>query len=52
MKKAIHFLVATLGTILFALFLAVMLVEWAAGCGETYIDSKGVRHAHECVFIK
>jgi hypothetical protein len=32
--------------------LFVMLVEWSAGCGETYVDAKGVRHQHECLFIK
>lgn len=38
---------------LFFLALAlVFLVEWASGCGETYIDHKGVRHANECVFVK
>jgi hypothetical protein len=30
---------------------AIVLVEWAVGCGETYIDAKGVTHANECVFI-
>jgi hypothetical protein len=30
---------------------AVLLVEWASGCGETYVDSKGKRHANECVFL-
>lgn len=30
---------------------AVMLAEWFAGCGETYVDSKGVRHNHECIFL-
>jgi len=33
-------------------FLFVMLVEWSAGCGETYIDAKGIRHQHECLIIK
>lgn len=28
-----------------------LVLEWFAGCGETYIDSKGVRHAHECFFV-
>ncbi len=36
----------------FAVLGAVVLIEWMAGCGETYIDSKGVRHAYECVFIR
>jgi hypothetical protein len=40
-----------LGTAAFALFFAVMLLEWMAGCGETYIDAKGERHANECMFI-
>ena len=33
-------------------FLFVMLVEWSAGCGETYVDARGVTHQHECMFIK
>lgn len=35
----------------FMVFFAVMMLEWMAGCGETYIDAKGERHAHECMFI-
>jgi hypothetical protein len=41
-----------------ALFLAVfaflttaLLIEWMAGCGETYVNAAGVRQAYECVFI-
>lgn len=30
----------------------LLLVEWAAGCGETYIDANGVEHQYECVFLK
>lgn len=30
---------------------ALALVEWMAGCGETYTDSKGVQHDNECIFI-
>jgi hypothetical protein len=32
-------------------FLVFMALEWAAGCGETYVDSEGVRHQYECLFI-
>lgn len=35
----------------FAVLMAVFLLEWMAGCGETYIDAKGVRHVNECLFI-
>jgi hypothetical protein len=51
MKRLIEVILTMLGTAAFALFLAMMLLEWAAGCGETYIDAKGERHAHECMFI-
>jgi hypothetical protein len=30
---------------------ALVLVEWAAGCGETYTDANGVTHQNECVFL-
>jgi hypothetical protein len=33
-------------------FFVVMVAEWAAGCGETYIDSKGKTHQNECIFIR
>lgn len=35
----------------FAGVLLILIVEWAAGCGESYIDAKGMRHQYECVFI-
>lgn len=31
--------------------LAIMFLEWAAGCGESYIDAKGVTHSNECIII-
>lgn len=33
------------------MFFAVLMVEWAVGCGETYTDAKGVTHVNTCVFI-
>ena len=33
------------------LLFAVILVEWAAGCGETYTDARGETHAYQCVLI-
>lgn len=38
--------------IIFGVVGALLLVEWAVGCGETYIDSKGVEHRNTCVFVK
>lgn len=31
---------------------AVLLIEWASGCGESYVDSDGVRHELACVFMR
>lgn len=38
------------GLAIFAL-LVVLLLEAVAGCGESYVDSKGVTHLNECIFI-
>jgi hypothetical protein len=31
--------------------LAIGIIEWMAGCGETYVDANNVRHQYECVFL-
>lgn len=49
-RFAVFLIQGTIGLV-FVLFTLLMLVEWMAGCGETYIDAKGVRHNHECIFI-
>ena len=51
MKRLFHFLLSALMMVLFAVFLAVLVIEWMAGCGESYVDANGVRHQYECVFI-
>lgn len=28
-----------------------VVLEWAAGCGETYVDADGVTHQYECLFL-
>lgn len=30
---------------------ALLLVEWAAGCGESWVDATGVQHQNECVWV-
>ena len=47
MKKILNLMLATL----IGLALALLLMEWMVGCGETYIDSKGVSHKNECLFL-
>lgn len=47
MKRLIEFLLLCV----MAGFFALMFLEWFVGCGETYIDANGKRHANECLFI-
>jgi hypothetical protein len=32
-------------------FFVFMFLEWAAGCGESYTDSKGKVHITECLWV-
>lgn len=50
-KKIISLIAHAVLTILFVGFVSIMFIEWMAGCGESYIDSKGIRHANECIII-
>lgn len=51
LQRFIAFVVQAIIGLIFVVGGAVFMAEWMAGCGETYIDSKGVRHANECIFI-
>ena len=31
--------------------MALIVLVWFAGCGESYIDFKGVSHKNECMFL-
>jgi hypothetical protein len=51
MSKFLAAVLPILATLLIGVALGVFIIEYAAGCGETYTDANGVRHAHECVFF-
>lgn len=51
MKKFLEFVGGVVITGIVGGLLAVMFIEWMAGCGESYIDAKGVRHLNECIII-
>jgi hypothetical protein len=36
----------------FLAFMGVVMVEWASGCGETWIDASGTQHVGECWIIR
>lgn len=44
-------LISVITTLLFVAMATVALIEFLSGCGETYIDAKGQRHAYGCVFF-
>jgi hypothetical protein len=48
MKK---FLIELLASLLFAAIALLILAEWLAGCGESYVDSDGKRHYYECLIV-
>jgi hypothetical protein len=51
-KKIIKDIAIIAFGVLVGLLGALVLAEWAVGCGETYTDSKGVTHSNQCLFIK
>ena len=51
MKKFMEAVLIIVTTTLMIGTFVVLMAEWASGCGETYTDAKGVRHAYECMFL-
>ena len=52
MQKVFKFIGQVLLSALIGAFFVIVFIEWAAGCGESYVDSKGIRHSNECIIIK
>ncbi len=51
LKRILRWLMTAVVMVLFCTFMAVLAIEWMAGCGESYTDAKGNVHLNECVFI-
>lgn len=51
LKRVLRGIGTVLLMFLFSAFTTLLVVEWMVGCGETYVDSKGVRHPYECLFL-
>lgn len=52
MKKVFTWIGQLILTVAVSVAFAVFILEWMAGCGETYIAADGKRYANECLFIK
>jgi hypothetical protein len=44
MQKLLNFL----AFLAFMAFMSIVMVEWVSGCGQTWVDSKGVEHIGQC----
>jgi hypothetical protein len=51
MSKILEWVLGSIAAVLFVVLLAVVIVEWFAGCGETWVQADGTRVVGECVFI-
>lgn len=51
MKELKEMILNFLIMVVFGALLAVITIEWFAGCGEYYIDARGNVIPNECVFL-
>lgn len=51
LPRVLSFIGSLIAMVAIGAFLAVIIIEWMAGCGETYVDANGKRHQYECVFL-
>jgi hypothetical protein len=52
MKKFLSLVLQGALSAVIGLFFVYMVTEWASGCGETYVDAKGVTYIGECILIQ
>lgn len=45
---AMYFVQGVASLVVFGV-LTLLMVEWATGCGESYVDIKGTTYTNECV---
>ena len=51
MKQVLERVAVTLASVAFVFLCALIVLEWAVGCGETWVQADGSRIVGECVFI-
>lgn len=49
MKRLLELLIQGILGATFIVFFAYLMLEWAMGCGEAYVDAKGKTHVGECI---
>jgi hypothetical protein len=51
MKRSVEVILTMLGSLVFSILFAVVLLEWAAGCGESWVQADGSKVQGDCMFI-
>jgi hypothetical protein len=51
MNKFWEVVAMTIASVAFAVLVGVIVIEWLAGCGESWVQADGSRVVGECVFI-
>jgi hypothetical protein len=51
MKRILEGVAVALATVFFIGLLALIMVEWFVGCGESWVQADGSRVIGECVFL-
>jgi hypothetical protein len=51
LKQVMDWLLAIVGSMALLTLIAVVTLEWLAGCGESWVQADGTRVMGECVFI-
>lgn len=51
MRGFLTWLIQGIIGLVFVVGFAFLVAEWFAGCGEHYVDSKGVTHINQCLFV-
>lgn len=50
MRGFLTWLIQGIIGLVFVVGFAFLVAEWFAGCGEHYVDSKGVTHINRCLW--
>lgn len=50
-QKILEWVLAIVGATFLMGLVAIVVLEWAAGCGESWVQADGSRVVGECIFI-
>lgn len=51
LKSVFEWVVMLAVVAFFSMVFSAAVIDWAAGCGETFVDAKGISHVGQCVYF-